>query len=565
MLSELPTALLSEVLSHLDAAELAVAIQTSRMLRDASRDAASTRCRALKLPAPPASEQWRASVLLRMSETRATHQALCKSAVGFSHQLFIAGQTLYSSGVDPETARRRNSSVLGHQPDDDEPLGEENEDTDPFIISPVRALAAIQVVEVAAGVVHSLALTESGAVYSMGRNSFGQLGEVMTAESIDGRGPKRVDGLPGACQRVSAGAHFSFVLTAHGALYAFGSNHYGELGLECVRKNVDTPTLVDQSAGFAPHFDASRPLQQAAGGRSHALFLGLSGAVLWACGRNDHGQLGDPFMTRPAAAGWRWVQVNFLGADVRPGRITHVACGQNHSLCVKGGAVYAWGCNDGGQCGERGGAASTMPRRERLPGQLGQPGHYDANAVACAIETWYDDKTYGPPTTDLAHDAFALRQLRTPSSSAESPSMIRVAAGVYHSLALTADGQALRIGNGGHLPNPRRNGPNGHVPEPRFSGSVAQIAAGGRTSVVLYGSSSVTFAKAPENDGDGYLRAAMSIPVGGVMGLRRTCCAELRHPTANATSSSSFARVPYFTRFEVVACDNARTGVSGEV
>ena len=143
--------------------------------------------------------------------------------------------------------------------------------------------------------------------------------------------------------------------------------------------------------------------------------------------------------------------------------------------------------------------------------------------------------------------------------------MIRVAAGVYHSLALTADGQALHIGDGGHLPNPRRNGPNGHVPEPRFSGSVAQIAAGGRTSVVLYGSSSVTFAKAPENDGDGYLRAAMSIPVGGVMGLRRTCCAELRHPTANATSSSSFARVPYFTRFEVVACDNARTGVSGEV
>ena len=98
------------------------------------------------------------------------------------------------------------------------------------------------------------------------------------------------------------------------------------------------------------------------------------------------GQLGEPFLTRPTASGWQWIQVNLTGGDVAPGPITQVACGRNHSLCIKGGVVYAWGCNDGLQCGASPVLQSaTRPRlRERLAAQLGGPAYnFDAEARAC--------------------------------------------------------------------------------------------------------------------------------------------------------------------------------------
>ena len=317
-LSDLPASLISEVLSNLTAAELAIALRAAKFVSDHACDAAFTRMMKLSLPKPAGQQTSvvgaRASLLLRMSEVRAEAQAFNQIAIGVTHYLLVVGARLLR-GLIRLRITSRSLVVLGIDGDEGE---EDDEHEEPqceaaksMVVLPVRKLAAISVVEVAAGSVHSLALSASGAVFSFGRNSFGQLGEAITAQSVErGRGPKLVEGLPSACQRVGAGAHYSLVIDAYGGLHAFGSNHYGELGVRPIRCNVDSPVAVEQSA-------RGRPLQQVAAGRSHTLLLSLAGTVLWACGRNEHGQLGDPYLSRPTACGWQWVQVNFEGATWR--------------------------------------------------------------------------------------------------------------------------------------------------------------------------------------------------------------------------------------------------------
>ena len=475
-LSDLPASLISEVLSNLTAAELAIALRAAKLVSDHACDAAFTRMMKLSLPKPAGQQTSvvgaRASLLLRMSEVRAEAQAFNQIAIGVTHYLLVVGARLHSCGLDPEIedhVQASRSVVLGIDGDEGEEEDDEHEEPQceaakSMVVLPVRKLAAISVVEVAAGSVHSLALSASGAVFSFGRNSFGQLGEAITAQSVErGRGPKLVEGLPSACQRVGAGAHYSLVIDAYGGLHAFGSNHYGELGVRPIRCNVDSPVAVEQSA-------RGRPLQQVAAGRSHTLLLSLAGTVLWACGRNEHGQLGDPYLSRPTACGWQWVQVNFEGGDVAVGPITHVACGRNHSVCVKGGNVYAWGCNDGGQSGPQ--SKLPYPRRNRIPAQLGGP-QYNASAATKCIRDWWDDRDRS-------------RSYSLTRCASDQDEFVSVAAGAYHTVALTSDGRAFRIGEGACLPPADGHGWAPHGKLGRSVRLVVQIAAGGRSCAAVH-------------------------------------------------------------------------------
>ena len=294
LVPDLPSALIAEVLSHLNAADMANAICSCRCILSTVSEAVHARLMRESLPMPnllgisPSA----ATRVLRMCEVREKDQRFCIAAVGVTHHLWVVDGQLLASGLDPEDGSSA-STVLGVEE-------EEEEDTSAFehrisngaiVVSAVRGcLTSIEVVEVAAGAVHSLVLSAAGAVYSFGRNSFGQLGEPITAQTVSrGRGPRAVEGLPMPCQHVSTGDHYSLVLATDGELFAFGSNHYGELGLGPVRVNVDVPTRVAQSAT-----QGGRPLQQAAGGRSHTLHVTLNGSAIWSCGRNDYVRKPDP-------------------------------------------------------------------------------------------------------------------------------------------------------------------------------------------------------------------------------------------------------------------------------
>ena len=105
-LAVLPTVLVGEILSHLTAPEMAVAVRASRSLADAAHEAFIARAAACALPRQPnvvPVTAARASALLRMSELLATPSGrLSTAAVGLTHQLRIVGGRTHESGHDPD-------------------------------------------------------------------------------------------------------------------------------------------------------------------------------------------------------------------------------------------------------------------------------------------------------------------------------------------------------------------------------------------------------------------------------------------------------------------------------
>ncbi len=98
---------------------------------------------------------------------------------------------------------------------------------------PIKVAGLADVVSLACGHRHVLALTRKGDVYSWGDNEDGQLG-VQQREGFAGtfyQYPEKIWGLPKTV-RVSAGYDFSMAMDEHGKVRVFGSNTYGCLGVD---------------------------------------------------------------------------------------------------------------------------------------------------------------------------------------------------------------------------------------------------------------------------------------------------------------------------------------------
>ncbi len=106
--------------------------------------------------------------------------------------------------------------------------------------------AGVTITAVAAGGLHSLALTAAGAVVAWGRNVSGQLGNGTTTGSST---PVDVDLPTGATiNAIAAGFDFGLALTTAGAVVAWGKNVSGQLG-NGDTINRSTPVDVDLPAG----------------------------------------------------------------------------------------------------------------------------------------------------------------------------------------------------------------------------------------------------------------------------------------------------------------------------
>jgi alpha-tubulin suppressor-like RCC1 family protein len=108
----------------------------------------------------------------------------------------------------------------------------------------------LRVAMCAGGGIHSVAVTTCGAVLTWGHNGQGQLG-LGRAAGEEALAPCVVAMPGGAAAAVMTAAGFghSVVLTADGAVYAFGRGDVGQLGLGR-RDNVFEPARVDSLAGM---------------------------------------------------------------------------------------------------------------------------------------------------------------------------------------------------------------------------------------------------------------------------------------------------------------------------
>ena len=215
------------------------------------------------------------------------------------------------------------------------------------------------VTQIAAGDLHSLALTSSGQLYAFGQNFYGQLGSATNSATNNPNPTPAVVTLPGAVgpvTHIASGSLHSLAVTASGQLYAFGSNFFGQLG-NAVNNGTTTanptPTLVTLPG-------ATGPVVNAAGGIASTLALTSTGQ-LYAFGQNAYGELGSSTNNGTNTPNPTPTQVTLPG---QVGSITQIGAGASLSLAVtSSGQLYAFGANNYGQLGSatNNGTANANP------------------------------------------------------------------------------------------------------------------------------------------------------------------------------------------------------------
>jgi hypothetical protein len=113
-----------------------------------------------------------------------------------------------------------------------------------------------KVVMISCGFHHSMALTESGRVFSWGYNSSGQLGH---GNTVNSNKPKEIILKNISMRSIACGQRHSLVLSTDGDIYAFGNNEVGQLGTANTDHQL-MPVLLKQQNKFiriASHFEAN--------------------------------------------------------------------------------------------------------------------------------------------------------------------------------------------------------------------------------------------------------------------------------------------------------------------
>ncbi|XP_007900723.2 probable E3 ubiquitin-protein ligase HERC3 isoform X1 [Callorhinchus milii] len=198
----------------------------------------------------------------------------------------------------------------------------------------VKSLSGHEVTQVTCGSWHCMALTKDGQLFAWGQNTHGQLGlgQGISSQS-NPQCLKTLVGIPLA--QITAGGAHSFALSLSGAVFSWGRNHCGQLGLSD-EKDRDVP--------FHVKFLRSQKIVHISCGEEHTAALTKSGGV-FTFGSGLCGQLGHNFMNNEVNP--RRVQ-ELMGTEV-----SQISCGRQHTLAFvpSSGLIYAFGRGNRGQLG----------------------------------------------------------------------------------------------------------------------------------------------------------------------------------------------------------------------
>ncbi len=191
-------------------------------------------------------------------------------------------------------------------------------DSELKITSPQLIPNLKNIIQVAAGFCHSLALSSDGRVYVFGDNDLGQLGLEFSTSNYKYL-PTELS-LNNIVQ-ITAGQNHSLVLNIEGHVYGFGYNKYGQLGLGIYRDKFCNPVFIKKNIISISSYN------------NHSLLLNAKGNV-YAFGCNSDHQLGlndniDRFVP-----------------TIVPGltNIIQISAGDDYSLALdKSGYVYIFG------------------------------------------------------------------------------------------------------------------------------------------------------------------------------------------------------------------------------
>ncbi|MCI5605316.1 MAG: hypothetical protein MR413_06675, partial [Clostridia bacterium] len=236
----------------------------------------------------------------------------------------------------------------------------------PVIISDLQNVA-----DITAGQNHSAALMKDGTVFAWGSNESGQIGHQQNSASTYSR-PVVVSDF-GTTKHlesvvaVSAGGNHTTALTTSGVVYAWGRNANEQLGMldnnRSDRYDVPREVLGDTDTTFKYN------TAKISAGDEHTLALSAAGDI-WSWGYNYYGRLGD------GTGQTRNQPVNVVTAlnydtTVLTG-IVDIDAGVTHSLATaKDGTIYAWGDNMYGELGDGSRAQKSTATAAKITGANG--------------------------------------------------------------------------------------------------------------------------------------------------------------------------------------------------
>ena len=219
----------------------------------------------------------------------------------------------------------------------------------------VDALQSTPVQQIAAGKEHCLALTRSGELYAWGKGEFGRLGLGGSGNELT---PQRLDELTGAgleVASIAAGSSFNAAVLRSGALYTWGRNDHGQLGLGggliLDQYSMESaPQRVEFDFETAGAHEEIVAVEQCAAGHRHMLARTVSGQVYL-------------FGMRT------WIKPVLVRGDdgaFSRCRVVDVAAGKHWSVAVDDeGGVWSWGSGSSGCLGHGDKGNVKEPRRVR--------------------------------------------------------------------------------------------------------------------------------------------------------------------------------------------------------
>jgi alpha-tubulin suppressor-like RCC1 family protein len=354
----------------------------------------------------------------------------------------------------------------------------------PVAVTTSGVLGHKVVISTATSFTHSLALCSDGTLAAWGWNAYGQLGKSTTSgDSSVPVAVARTGALAGktVVSVVAAGFSHSLALCSDGTVAAWGYNNYGQLGNNSTA-NRSSPVAVTTTGVLS-----SKTVIAIAGGASHSLALCSDGTVT-AWGANTDGQLGNNSTVSSS------VPVAVTTSGVLNGKtVIAIAGGYSHNLALcSDGTVTAWGSNSLGQLGNNSTISSSVPVAVTTSGVLSGrtvvavatgAGHSLALCSDGTLAAW-GDNYYG----QLGNNSTAssnVPELVTTSGVLLGKTVVAIAGGRYHSVALCSDGIIATWGGNlfGQLGN--NSTADSHVP---VLVSMSTLASGERFTTLAVGS-----------------------------------------------------------------------------
>jgi len=332
-----------------------------------------------------------------------------------------------SSGDQHSTALRADGTVWCWGSDGFGQLG--NDATQANSTIPVQVSGLSDIVEIAAGAYHSIALNASGSVSAWGYDQYGQLGDNDTGDA-NKFVPVTMPSQPYGVRTIGAGGYTSYLVYYSGStIYGCGYNGNGALGLGVYTSPQRNPV----ATGFSGVLEVD-------GGALTTVALLANGQVRTS-GYGFYGTLGINTQTTTNTVQSTWTSA---GLSSPLDSIFSVAAGGYHVTTSRtSGATRSWGRNTYGQVGN-GVVLPPSPDVVLAPVGTGSAGKHssagpfgDFSLVLLPTGTvrsvGYDD--YG----QLGNDSNLISSSSWTIVSGLS-NICAVSAGTYHSLALGGDG-----------------------------------------------------------------------------------------------------------------------------